>query len=209
MSALVGFVTAAAQYGLQTILVRPKRQIADFTMQVVIDETHHDELEITNHPIEQGSTISDHAFMRPAELTVRCGWSNSPSVPGLFGGLAAGLPTTIDAVQSLLSGSTADQVREIYAKLLKLQASRIPFSVFTGKRNYDNMLMKSLTTVTDKDTENALIITASFVQLIIVKTQLLNVAADAGNQANASATQPTSDEGTKQLTPSTRYDDGR
>ena len=44
---------------------------------VVIEETHNDNLEITQHPIELGSAISDHVFRRPAELTLYMGWADN------------------------------------------------------------------------------------------------------------------------------------
>lgn len=208
MTAVLGFVTAALQYGVDSILVKPKRSIGSFTAQVVVEETHVDELEITDHPVEQGATVSDHAWKRPAEVTIIAGWSNSPSVAGLFSGAVAGLQGTIQGVQSIITGNSPSQVRDIYAKLLELQASRIPFDVYTGKRVYQNMLIKSLKTTTSKDTENALIVTAVLRQVIVVTTQNITIPAAAANQSNASATQGTTDSGTRQLVPSTRYDLG-
>lgn len=209
MNAAVGFVTAGVQYGLDSILIKPKRSIGPFTAQVTIEESHHDELEITSHPIEQGATIADHAYKRPAELTIRCAWSNSPVTSGLFTGISAGLQATVSGVQSIVTGNTAGQVREIYQKLLELQNKRIPFEVFTGKRSYANMLMKSLSVTTDKESENSLIVTATFYQLIIVSTQLVAIATAPENQADAPSTQPVADQGSKQLVPSTQFvDDG-
>lgn len=205
MSAVLGFVTAALQYGVDSILVKPRRSIGAFTAQVVIEETHIDELEITEHPVEQGATVSDHAWKRPAEVTIMAGWSNSPSITGLFQGVAAGLQGTVQGVQSIITGNSPNQVRDVYARLLELQASRIPFDVYTGKRVYQNMLIKSLKTTTSKETENALIVTAVLKQVIVVATQIVVIPASAANQSNASATQPTTDSGTRQLVPSTRF----
>lgn len=206
MNAAVGFITAGLQYGLDSILIKPRRSIGAFKAQVTIKEQHTDELEITEHPVEQGAAISDHAYKRPAVLVIEAGWSNSPSVAGPFEGVAAGLRATVTGVQSLITGNAASQVREIYAKLLKLQSDRIPFDVYTGKRIYNNMLVKGLSTTTDKDTENSLIITATLWQVIIVSTQTVTIAAPAANQANPSSTMPPANSGTKQLVPSSRYD---
>lgn len=209
MNAAVGFTLAGAQIGLDSILIKPKRFIGPFVAQVTIEEVHHDELEITEHPVEQGAFIADHAYKHPAELTIKAGWSNSPSVSGLGQGLVAGIGGTVTStqalVQSFLTGNDTSQVRDVYANLLKLQASRVLFDVVTGKRTYKNMLMKSLTITTDRETENSLLITASFKQLIIVRTQLITVTAAAENQADASSTMPVTDSGTKQPVPSTRY----
>ena len=40
---------------------------------VWIEETHHDSVVITEHPVEQGAPISDHAFARPKKQS--CGGS--------------------------------------------------------------------------------------------------------------------------------------
>ena len=53
--------------------IGPKTIIADAT----VEERHMDRLEITNHPVETGAAITDHAFYHPPELTLVLGWSNS------------------------------------------------------------------------------------------------------------------------------------
>lgn len=201
MTGAIGFVTAGAQYALDSILIKPKRLIGKIAAQVTIEEEHNDELEITDHPVEQGAAISDHAFKRPAELTMRLGWSNSPTVAGLFQGAVAGIGGTVSGVQSLLSGSEVSQVKAIYEQLLALQISRVPFDVYTGKRFYKNMLVRGLSMTTDKDTENSLMVTMRFRQVLIVQTQLVTITAAAADQANPSLTAPTSNQGTKALVP--------
>lgn len=205
MSGLLGYVSAGAQIGLDSILIRPKRSIGGIVAQVTIEEVHHDELEITDHPVEQGATISDHAFSRPAEVTIRCAWSNSPSASSLVEGVVGAASATVSGVQSLVTGNTASSVRSVYEKLVELQRSRVPFDVFTGKRAYKNMLVKSLTVTTDKEHEQSLLVSATLRQVIIVQTQLLNVAAPAAQQADPSATQPQVNSGAKSLIPTSRY----
>lgn len=205
MSGALGYVSAAAQIGLDSILIRPKRSIGGIVAQVTIEEVHHDDLEITDHPVEQGAIISDHAFSRPSEVTIRCAWSNSPSASSLVEGVAGAASSTVSGVQSLVTGNTASSVRDVYAKLIELQRSRLPFDVFTGKRVYRNMLVKSLTVTTDKEHEQSLLVTATLRQVIIVQTQLLNVAAPAAQQADPAATQPQVNSGAKSLIPTSRY----
>lgn len=215
----VGFVLPALELGLGAIKFKPKRGFfpsqGDFSnanvlrngiiAQATLDEVHHDELEITEHPIEMGAPIADHAFKRPAQVIIRCAWSNSPSdtsilqqgigIAAALGGtpvaLAASIPATVGGVGSILKGASANQINDVYNKLLILQAQRIPFDIFTGKRHYTNMLFKSLTCTTDKAWENALFIIAVCQQVIIVSTQILALqTASAGNMANPAATAP-------------------
>ncbi len=205
MSSALGYVVAGAQIGLDSILIKPKRAMGGIVAQVTLEETHHDDLEITDHPVEQGALISDHAYKRPAEVTIRCAWSNSPSAASLVAGVVGSADATVTGVQSLITGNTATSVRDVYAKLLRLQSDRVPFDVFTGKRVYSSMMVKSLTVVTDKEHEQSLMVVATFRQVIIVQTQTLSVAAPAAQQADPSATQPQVNSGAKALVPTSKY----
>lgn len=168
-----GGLAAATALGVVTALFRPARAIADFYADVTIEETARDDLEITRHPVESGSEITDHAYKQPAEVIIRCGWSNSGFDETGFHG-----PGFVEG---------------IYDQLLNLQYSRIPFTVVTGKRTYVNMLIASLSQTTDEKTENALIVTVVCRQIILVQTQTTQVAprAQQAQPENTAATEAT------------------
>lgn len=201
----LGYVAAIAQYGLDSILVRPRRSVGPLTLQVVVEEVHHDDLEIVTHPVEHGALIADHAFKRPEEVVIRGGWSDSPTFNNLLaaGSYAAG--ATVAGVQSMVTGNSATQMRDAYQKLLELQVKREPMDVYTGKRFYKEMLVKSITATTDKDFENSLFVTLTLQQVLRVRTQLVTLAADAIKQANPGSTNPPSNQGLKVPTPSSRF----
>lgn len=201
MSLITGLVTAGAQYGLESIIIKPKRSIGPISAQVTVEEVHTDELEITDHPVEQGAVISDHAFKRPAEVVIKCGWSNSPTVAGLIDGVVAGAKATVTGVQSLVRGEQNERILEVYNKLLVLQASRVPFDVYTGKRIYSNMLFRSLRVDNDLRSENALMVTATLREIMIVSTRVVTVSAPPERQANPASTQPPINAGSKTLLP--------
>lgn len=181
---------AAAGVGLQVAgqltnaLFMSGRSIGGLIPDVTVEESHVDTLTITDHPVEQGAPITDHAFSQPAEVSMRCAWSSSRS---LSNAIVSG---------TLLTG-TINSVAELYRQLLDLQKSREPFDLVTGKRTYKNMLIKSLAQTTDKDSENALVVTIILRQVKIVTTQ---TAALAPSEAHASPqdTAAPSDLGTKQ-----------
>lgn len=198
---MLGYATAAATLGLQSIQVRPKRSIGPFVAQVVFEEVHTDELVITDHPVELGAMVSDHAFMLPAEVVIKCGWSNSASVTGLLAGLSNAVQQTVSGAAALFRGSSESQVRQVYQNLQQLQSSRIPFEIQTGKRLYRNMLIKSLRVTTDKENENALAVTAVCREVMLVAVSVVAVGAPPEAQANPAATQAPISKGTKSLTP--------
>ncbi|PRY03804.1 hypothetical protein B0G73_114125 [Paraburkholderia sp. BL25I1N1] len=160
----------------------PKRSItssiASFQAYVTLDERHHDEVVITDHPVEQGASISDHAYKKPAEVTLTLAWTNS-SVP---------------AVTSLQFGNYSQFV---YKNLLTLQASRTPFDLSTGKRRYTNMLIQSISVTTDAKTENSLIATIHCREVIIVQTTATQLQ-PAANMTSPQKTAPITNTGVKQ-----------
>ena len=211
MSSLSG---SALSLGLNALIVKPKRGIYDPTTgklfpaipipQATIQELMHDDLEITDHPVEQGSSISDHAYKRPSELVVKAAWSNSPTKTGLsalanitLATAAAQANSTIKGAISLVSqvqgavglvgslvssnnGNSQDQMNAILTGLLKLQqadptSKAIPLvTVYTARRSYENMVLKSISVENDWKTENALFATLTFKQIILVSVQVAN-----------------------------------
>jgi hypothetical protein len=127
------------------LISTPFRAIGTILPDVVVEEQHRDVLVITDHPVERGAAISDHAFKLPVEVEIRCGFSNS---------------------------TVADEgyVQAVYQEFLDLQASRVPFDVFTGKRVYSNMLIRSLQVTTDEHSESALLVIAGLREVIIADT---------------------------------------
>lgn len=155
---------------------------AILTPQVVLSERHHDALRITDHPVEQGAAVSDHAYKLPAEVEIRGGWSFAA------GDFQGPIPRFTDS--SLLSS--------LYAVLLQLQSNRVLVTLVTGKRTYPAMLLESLGVSTDEKSENTLMFVANFRQLFIVQTHIVSVP-PANVMANPEITGATTDIGQTQL----------
>ena len=136
----------------EAVYVRPARSIGGLIMDVTVEEHHTDDLEITDHPVENGADITDHAYLLPATVTITAGVSDS-------GGTSSGDKRSVEA----------------YEALLVLQKKREPFDVITGKRVYKNMLIKSLSHTTDKETENAILFTAELREVIVATVQAVSV----------------------------------
>lgn len=214
MGMLTGAVTAGLQLGLESVLVRPTRKLGPFAAQVWLEEQHEDELEISEHPVELGALVSDHAYMRPSQVTMKCGWSNSPSlgagggIGGLIQGAVGGLLKTVTGLASILTGSDPSAVRAVYRNLLTLQAARVPFDILTGKRAYTSMLIKSLRSTTGPETENCFVVTVVCRQVLIARTRVVTVAAPREAQKAPGSTAPVQDKGTKALQPAAAYNAG-
>lgn len=153
------------------LISAPQSQFGGIIPDVVVEEVYRDGLIITDHPVERGAAITDHAFLRPRVLEMRCGWSNS----------TAGAEGYVDA---------------IYEALLQLQAIREPFDVFTPRRAYRNMLLGDIQVSRDERTNSILACSVSLREVILTYTQ--STSGDPGAQSMPQKTASVSDIGTKQ-----------
>lgn len=158
---------------IENILISSGRSIGGIEPDVTVEEVSRDTTFITNHPVERGATISDHAFMMPVEVEMRVGWSDS-------------------------SGGWQGYSQTIYDALQARQQAREPFEVVTGKRFYENMLISALEVSNTQETEYALMVRVALREVIIVDTQTVS-ATSSSSQSSPQATSGVSSAGTKQL----------
>jgi hypothetical protein len=142
------------------LIMTGRRSIGDLFPHVTVEESHSDELAITDHPVEFGTPVTDHAFMQPYIVEIRCGWSDA-------------------------TAQTSGYVQAVYKAFLGLQASRVPFSISTGKRQYRSMLLRSLLVKTDPESEYTLMCVATAQQIVITNTQMTQGGAPNTNGSNA------------------------
>lgn len=168
-------------FGLTPITIQSlfgqKRMIGSLTVQVVISEETNDTLSITKQPVQQGASITDHAYSEPTVLTMSILQQNSNIISGL------------------LSTFSGGGLQQIYQEFLNLQSNRQPFTVITPKRVYNNMLISVLRLNTDKRTENILSLAVSMQQVIIVTVGTATI--PPGQQGQPRKTQPTQNTGQK------------
>lgn len=163
---------------LSTLFQQQSRRIGLIVPSVVISEKHNDTLEITEHPVEVGAAISDHAYRRPSEVVMQVGFAGGGSLLDFLDTTSFGLSVGLGP-------------KETYQELLDLQNSRVPFDVVTGKRIYSNMLIRALEVTTDRTSENVLSAVLTLREVIITSTTTTQVAVkeDMKLGANTSAVQ--------------------
>lgn len=164
---------------LGDVFLRPRTSIGYIIPQVFISSEARDELTITDHPIETGAPVSDHAFKQPTTLTMQVGWG------------AGGFLNDF-------SGTTND-VSDAYAALLDLQNLREPFTVTTSNRVYENMMIVSLGQTKNRETQNVCVVDVGLREVLIVDTQATTLPPVA-NQAEPQKTAATVNGGAKQTT---------
>lgn len=194
-----GGLGAAASNLLETVLLVRQRQLGpasrgDFSKIIIpdcaIEEMHRDRMTITNHPVEQGAAITDHAYSEPAEVMLRYGWSNSSPANALISGFG---------LIGNFNPAGEDYVKDVYTLLRGLKDTRDPFDLVTGKRRYSNMLMTELSVTTDSHSEFTLIANIVCKQVILVSTAAATMA-PASQQARPESTNEVQDTGPIQPT---------
>ena len=104
-----------------------KTNIGGYFFDGYLNMSINSELEITQHTVESGSAIVDHAYKKPTEISMTVIMSDvhSSIVPGQFTG-------------------SWSRSANAFGVLKKIQEDRIAVSVLTRLGLYQNMLIKSL-----------------------------------------------------------------
>ena len=169
---------------------KARSHIGELYADIVLEEVHDSTVEITDHPVESGADISDHARIMPKMVTLRGGVSDSP--PSALG------MGFVNWASSLLGGGVqSSRSQEFFEKLLQLQENLEPFDIMTRRRLYQNMLITSLTIPDEPNTANALLFTAECKEIIIVNTEVTSVPPRASQQ-NPNRTGGVANTGNKQ-----------
>lgn len=151
----------------------------------VLEERHDDESIITENPVEIGSVTSDHAYDLPSELELTYCWAAASQQ-------AKGDPSFLSTM---------------YEQMLTLKQAKILLNVVTGKRSYQNMLIKSISEVTDKDTEYVLMLRVALRELPLTFTRTVSISS-ASQQSQPAKTMPTINGGAASLQPAQNFNAG-
>jgi hypothetical protein len=175
---------------LSAIFRQQTRKIGVLVPSVIISEKHQDALEITEHPVEVGAAVNDHAYKRAAEVTMEVGFAGGGSL--------------LDFVNTSTIGlSLGKSPEEVYQELRELQESREPIDVITGKRKYSNMLIRAIEVTTDKTSENVLMCVLTLREVILSQTESVTVA-DKENMQDGVSTSAMQNTGTKAPAPANK-----
>lgn len=128
-----------------------------YAFDAVFEEGHQSDLEVTDNPVETGVVVSDHAYMKPLQLTLKAGVSDTPL-------------NDLESQGDPFASDTG-RAQRAYELLTALQAKAEPFDVQTGLKLYKNMVCTSIRTNQDKDTDSVLIFEATLREVLIVTTK--------------------------------------
>ena len=141
---------------LLTLLFRvPQTTIGEVQLDAALTEVHRSAVEITQHPVETGADISDHARKMPDELRIEGLITNTLMFPGSF----------------VSPGSRAE---DAYDALRKLEGQLV--DVITSLGEHTDMAITSIEVPRDAKWANAVRCTITLRHVRIVKSQTVPAA---------------------------------
>lgn len=135
-------------------------QAKTYVFDAIMRARHGQRLQITEHPIQTGANISDHAYLLPAQLSLEVGISDAMDMyaPGMW------------------AGNTSKSV-SAYQTLLNLQAARTFVTVVTRLRTYTNMMIEDISPEEDQKTFASLRCTITFKQVFTASVAVQAISA--------------------------------
>lgn len=120
------------------------RSLGGLTFTVTISEAEKQTAKLTDYPVEDGVSYSDHVILAPREVTVQVGQG-------------------VDDAES--------DPRDKLDKLRGLMTTREPIELYTGKSYYKSMIITAISTMTDAKTETVMIASVTLREVRIAQTQ--------------------------------------
>jgi hypothetical protein len=151
--------------------------IAGYFFDAVLREEHVSTLRITEHPVQTGANISDHAYQMPAHLVLEIGMSDAMS----------------SLSQGQYSGGAGGKSVTAYQKLLELQAARVPLKVVTRLNVYKNMIIEQISSPVDARTTYGMRARVTLKQIIlatVMETTAVSAAPNTTDATNSGSVQP-------------------
>lgn len=118
-----------------------------------VSETHTDTAEITSHPVEDGSIMTDHIRKLPVQLEIRGLITNTPIE---YLASVNAKPPIFASDGFVTSTPSSNRVDDGYALMQLMMKNGVVMTVVTGLRNYSNMAIESLAVSREAATGNAL-----------------------------------------------------
>ena len=140
---------------------------------LLIDEDHTLNFRGSDHPLQNGSTISDHVHKEPAEVTINCLFTNHPIKK-----MSEVSEVTFkdDYATSEVKSTLTNKALENFDKVVALAKKREPVRLVTALQVYPKMIITSIKAPRDSKTGSAVKFTMTLREINIV--QLKSVSLD-------------------------------
>lgn len=162
-----------------TLLFRSTTRVDNLLFDGTLRESHNYAVEVTRHPVEFGTDITDNAIVLPRELQLDI--------------MVGDIYSSFSAIsQYNLSKRSADALSQLHQILV----NRRPVTVICNLAKYSNLMLININANQDKASASTLIATLFFQELLVVDPNSGSIIPNNSNDQY----QPPINSGTKQLT---------
>jgi outer membrane lipoprotein SlyB len=194
----MSFLSVFINRPIQTSMKRTvKGKPSVFVLDTQKSESFKGDAEVTDHPVENGSDITDHVILKSKMLQIEGTVSATPltfgssiagagtavaaSIGSAIGGIlgSTGLGTVVGgvggglvgkSVAGLLGQQTSNRLSDIMDELVAARDSRSPVSIQTGLKLYENYILTSFEVKRDKP-QGKISVTLSLKELRVVSSR--------------------------------------
>jgi hypothetical protein len=173
---------------------------AEVSFDAVVTEVHSMTAQVTSHPVEQGSNVSDHVYNEPRRITLDALVTNTPlATPKTHARGARAEVRSVDLSGSAARGRTfnrsalaasgrsmsasllqwdgeMDRPRDVYHDLVRAMTEKSVFTVDTEIEQYKDMVITSMSTPRDagsgKQTDNGVRVDRLSFQIEMVQVRI-------------------------------------
>lgn len=157
-----------------TLILAPGKALLE--LDAVVAETHQTDVEVTEHPVEVGANVSDHARLKAGTLTIEGIVSNTPLNRTQARRVVAASGVRFESTSTGDAPAGAPGYAEgAYAKLLAVIYDRQLVTIVTQIRTYKKMIMTSLTVPRNAQTGDAVRFSASFKEVRLAEVRLQEI----------------------------------
>lgn len=170
----------------------PSKSIGGITVDAFLSESYSFANEVSEIPIEEGVTVTDHVTESPDEI----------SVQGFFGKYEFSANNTMNdeklASISKKLPNAMQRVKYYYQELLRLKQAREPITLVTGLDTFSDMIITSLSIPRDVETGADLHFSMTLKKLPIVHSETVKISVSNAPETSAGdAIQNTAETGTQ------------
>lgn len=183
-----------------SLLIAPTLTTIDsLTLDASISEQHSSEVEVTEHKIESGATITDHATPKALKLSIEGVVSNTPTNRSAVARIVETMGILVTSTSPFEAKQGAVGYAEnAFAILENLRDHPKIITIVTKLKTYNNMILQKLNVPVNALNGEALRFTADFQQIRLVQNQIDTVTiakTPAAKKKKSLGNQPNSDSG--------------
>lgn len=129
-----------------------------------VSEIHSGDTSVTDHPVEEGSDITDHVRRNPESLQINAIVTNHPIL----------IARSLRVLPSVRGGDPDSRAEDAYGFLKEHKDAGTVMGLSTTLRDYKNMVITALSVSRDSTTGNIVDISLTVREIIVAQTETVD-----------------------------------